>query len=150
MHSVIVSGLEDFLAGVSNREERGRIEAHLNECVACRSEVEAMREMSSLFSTLRSPEPFVPAPGFYARVVSRIEEQQPVSFWAGILQPAFGRRMALASLLALATLGTVLVTRETEEYASGPSPEMIMAVERDAPVSIERGDILYTLVSHRQ
>ena len=128
----------------------GGLTTHLSECAACRSEVEAMRELSSLFSTLRSPEPPLPAPGFYARVASRIEEQQPVSFWASILQPAFGKRMALASLLVLATLGTVLVSRETEEYANGPSPEMIMAVERDAPVSMDRGEMLYTLVSHHQ
>lgn len=150
MHSVIENGLEDFLAGIARREERTRIEAHLSECAACRSEVEEMRKMSSLFDSLRSPEPPEPAPGFYARVIGRIEQQQPVSFWASLLQPAFGRRMALASLLALATLGTVLVSREAEEYAIGPSPEMIMAVERDAPVAVDRGEMLYTLVSHPQ
>jgi predicted anti-sigma-YlaC factor YlaD len=142
-------GLEDFLAGAASREVRVRIEAHLGQCAHCREEVEAMREISQLFSALRSPEPPVPAPGFYARVTTLIEKQQSTSFWAGILEPAFGKRMALASLLALAMLGTLLVSSETE-YATGPSPEMIMAVEKDSPVAIDRDQMLYTLVSHNQ
>jgi predicted anti-sigma-YlaC factor YlaD len=149
MHSVIEDGLEDFLAGTGGRES-DRVKAHLKECSQCRVEVEAMKDMSALFTTLRSPEPPVPSPNFYARVVNRIEKEQPVSFWSGFFEPVFGRRLALASLLVLATLGTVLVSRETEEYATGPSPEMIMAVERDAPVSMDRDQMLYTLVSHTQ
>jgi predicted anti-sigma-YlaC factor YlaD len=147
MHSVIENGLEDFLAGVSGGEDRVRIEAHLKECAGCRAEVKAMREMSELFSTLRSSEAPEPASGFYARVVNRIESQRPVSFWSSLLQPAFGRRMALASLLALATLGTVLVSREAD-YSTGPSPEMILAAEREAPAAIDRDQMLFTLVSH--
>ena len=114
-----------------------------------------MREMSELFSTLRSPEPPVPAPGFYARVSNLIDKQQPQSFWAFFLEPVFGKRLALASLLLLATLGTVLMTRETEEYAFGPSPETILAVEHDAPMiesgpAMDRDQMLFTLASHKQ
>jgi predicted anti-sigma-YlaC factor YlaD len=149
MHSLIEDGLEDFLAGATGRE-RVRIEEHLKECAECRKEVNAMKEMSALFKTLRCDDPPIPDPGFYARVTNRIERDRPVSFWSGILEPVFGRRMALASLLVLATLGTVLISRETAEYATGPSPEMVMAVEKDAPVSIDRDQMLYTLVSHNQ
>ena len=114
-----------------------------------------MREMSDLFSTLRSPEPPLPAPGFYARVSNLIDQQQPESFWAFFLEPVFGKRLALASLLLLAMLGTVLMTRETEEYAVGPSPEMILAVEHDAPLmesgpAMDRDQMLFTLASHKQ
>ena len=154
MHQSIQDGLEDFLAGTAGREDRVRIEAHLRECTGCRQAVESMQEMSVLFSSLRSPDPPPPPPGFYARVTTRIEAQQPGSFWAAVLEPAFGRRLALASLLVLATLGTVLMSRETE-YAAGPSPEMILAVERDAPPMqsgplMDRDQMLFTLASHRQ
>jgi len=149
MHSLIEDGLEDFLAGTGCRE-RARIEEHLKGCAECRKEVDAIKEISALFKTLHSDDAPVPAPDFYARVTYRIERDRPVSFWSGILEPVFGKRMALASLLVLATLGTVLVSRETEEYATGPSPEMVMAVEKDAPVSIDRDQMLYTLVSHNQ
>jgi predicted anti-sigma-YlaC factor YlaD len=155
MHHVIQDGLEDFLAGTTDRESRVRIETHLGECAECRREVESMREMSDLFSTLRSPDPPAPAPGFYARVNSLIEQQQPISFWGAFWEPLFGKRLALASLLVLATLGTVLVSRESGEFAVGPSPEMILAVEKDAPPVessplLDRDQMLLTLVSHRQ
>lgn len=153
MHSIVESGLEDFLAGSARTEERIRIEAHLEECAGCRREVAAMKEMSEMFSCLRSADPPVPAPGFYARVTQRIEAQQPASFWAGFLEPVFGKRLALASLLVLAALGTVLISRESSEYAVGPSPEMILAADNDAPVDatpVYRDQMLYTLISHNQ
>ena len=113
-----------------------------------------MREMAVLFSSLRSPDPPVPAPGFYARVNVLIEQQRPAPFWSAALEPFFGKRLALASLLMLAMLGTVLVSRETE-YAVGPSPEMVLAAEQDAPPVetsplLGRDQMLYTLVSHHQ
>ena len=154
MHQTIQDGLEDFLAGGPDPADRIRIEAHLRECAECRQEVELMMEMSGLFSSLRSPDPPAPSPGFYARVTHLIEQQQPDSFWAAFLEPVFGRRLALASLLVLATLGTLLMSRETE-YAYGPSPEMILAAERDAPSMqsaplLDRDQMLFTLVSHKQ
>jgi len=150
MHQTIQDGLEYFLAGACDRVDRVRIEAHLQKCEECRREVELMKEMSEMFSSLRSPNPPLPSPGFYAQVTNLIEKQQPDSFWAAVLQPAFGKRLALASLLVLATLGTVLMSRETE-YAAGPSPEMILAVERAAPAPLmDRDQMLYTLAIHKQ
>jgi len=150
MHQTVQDGLENFLADACGREDRARIEAHLRECVECRQEVETMVEMSKLFDTLRSPDPPVPSPGFYAVVSARIEREQSESFWTAFLEPVFGRRLALASLLVLAMLGTVLMSRETE-YAVGPSPEMILAAEQDAPMPLmEPGQMLFTLASHNQ
>jgi len=154
MHREIQDGLEDFLAGTADPNGRGRVETHLRECTECRQEVESMREMTELFASLRSPDPPVPAPGFYARVNILIEQQRPVPFWRAVLDP-FGKRLALASLLVLATLGTVLVSRETGVYAPGPTPEMVLAAEQDAPPVessplLDRDQMLYTLVSHRQ
>jgi hypothetical protein len=46
--------------------------------------------------------------------------------------------------------------RETDEYAGGPSPETILAVERDAPMLqsapplMDRDQMLFTLASHKQ
>jgi len=151
MHRDIQDDLEDFLAGTADPNGQVRVETHLRECAECQQEVESMREQAELFSSLRSPDPPLPEPGFYARVNKLIEEQQPAPFWAAALEPFFGKRLALAALLMLATLGTVLVSRETEEYAVGPSPEMVLAVEQDAPgPAIDRDQMLYTLASHRQ
>jgi predicted anti-sigma-YlaC factor YlaD len=154
MHQIIQDGLEDFLAGDCNRADEARIESHLEECKDCRREVDAMKDLSEMFATLRSPDPPLPSPGFYARVTNLIETQQPESLWAAFFEPAFGRRLALACLLVMATLGTVLMTRETE-YAVGPTPEMILAVERAAPALeagplLDRDQMLFTLASHKQ
>jgi predicted anti-sigma-YlaC factor YlaD len=154
MHHAMEDGLEDFLAGCADREALVRIEAHLRECAECRREVKLMKEMSEMFASLRSPDPPVPAPGFYIRVSNLIEKQQSSSFWTAFMEPVFGKRLALASLLLLATLGTVLMSRETEEYV-GPSPETILAVEKDAPPMqsdpwLDRDQMLFTLASHSQ
>src|ERR1700676_5168446 len=111
MHREIQDGLEDFLAGTADPNGQIRTETHLRECAECRQEVESMREMAELFSSLRSPDLPLPDPAFYARVNKPIEEQQPAPFWAAALEPLFGKRLALAALLTLATLGTVLVSR---------------------------------------
>jgi predicted anti-sigma-YlaC factor YlaD len=150
MHQTIQDGLEDFLADACDRVERARIEAHLQQCAECRHEVDMMKEMAGLFETLRSSDAPVPSPGFSAGVTALIERQRSESFWIGFLEPVFGRRLALASLLVLAMLGTVLMSRETE-YATGPSPEMILAAEQDAPLPMmEPGQMLYTLATHKQ
>jgi anti-sigma factor RsiW len=157
MHQPIQDGLEDFLAGTADTVERLRIESHLRECAECRQEVASMRGMSDMFSSLRSADPPVPSPGFYARVTARIESEQPQSsLWEVFLEPMFGKRLAFASLLLMAMLGTVLMYRETEEYAASPSPEMILSAERDAavmdsaPPLIDRDQMLFTLASHKQ
>jgi len=154
MHQIIQDGLEDFLAGICNRADQARIESHLEQCDECRREVDTMKNLSAMFSTLRSPDPPLPSPGFYAGVTNLIEKQQPESRWAAFLEPVFGRRLALACLLVMATLGTVLMTTETE-YAAGPTPEMILAVERAAPALeagplLDRDQMLFTLASHKQ
>jgi len=149
MHHVIEDKLEDLLTGTGDRESLARMEAHMRDCAECRQEVEAMREMSGMFSALRSPDAPQPAPGFYARVTTLIEKQQPAPFWAVALEPLFGKRLALASLLALAALGTIVVSREMQEFAFGPTPEMILAAENDSAPLLDQDQMLYTLVSHR-
>jgi len=66
--------------------------------------------------------------GFSARVSRRLEQQRSRSlaslFW---LDPVFGKRVAFASVMTLAVLGSYLITRETEYSAGPPNPEVIMA-----------------------
>jgi len=125
MHQVILVRLEEYLSGSPSPRE---FTAHLESCAECRAEVREMLELSGVLRAVRDPEPFVPSPGFYARVTERIEAQRPRSFWSLFwLEPAFGKRIAFASLMTLAILGSYLISRETE-YSTGPSsPEVIMA-----------------------
>src|SRR5229473_3492675 len=130
MHQVILDRLEDHLSGSPCSRE---FTSHLESCEECRGEVQEMKELSGALLTLRAPEPFTPSPGFYSQVSRRVEVQRPRSLWSFVwLEPAFGRRLAFASLLTLAILGSYLITRETEYSAGPPRPEVIMAQQAPA------------------
>lgn len=133
MHAAVMESLEDYLSGSLAPAERQRIEAHLSECETCREEIAGMQDVSLLFDGLRVEESIEPAPGFYARVMGRVERQKPAPSLADLfaLNLAFGRRLAFACLLTLAVLGSYLVTRETS-YEGSPSPDAVMA-QQDAP-----------------
>jgi hypothetical protein len=142
MHQVILDRLEDYLAGSSDIPKE--FTAHLESCVDCRDEVTGMRELQGAFAVLRAGEPFTPAPGFYARVSSRIERQQAGSFWRLLWEPALGRRVAFASLMALLFLGSFLISRETDYTPRPGDPNIIAAAPADDPDAI-----LVSMVSSR-
>lgn len=130
MHQVILDRLEQYLTGTPGSRE---FTAHLESCPECRTEVSEMQELSSAFAALRAPEEITPRAGFYARVAERVEQQRPRSFaslfW---LDPVFGKRVAFASLMILAVLGSYLISRETD-YSAGPTnPEAVMAQQAPA------------------
>jgi anti-sigma factor RsiW len=130
MHQVILDRLEQYLAGTPGSRE---FTAHLESCPECRTEVSEMQELSSALAALRASEEIAPRAGFYARVAERVEQQRPRSFaslfW---LDPVFGKRVAFASLMILAVLGSYLISRETD-YSAGPTnPETVMAQQAPA------------------
>src|SRR5665213_1059945 len=115
MHDVVVNELEEHLAGNASSAFHG----HLASCHDCRAEVESIASVSELVAKLRfDPETASEAvpevsPFFYTRVTAGIIEHQNTGHW-GLLAPgaAFFRRVAFASLLVLAGLGSYLVMRE--------------------------------------
>lgn len=133
MHAVVMQSLEEFLSGTLDPAAQREIEAHLNSCSPCRSEIRSMQEVSQCFGALRTEEAADPAPGFYARVVEQIGAYKAVPTLANLfgLDLVFGRRLAFACLFLLAVLGSYLVSRETA-YPEGPSPEAIMA-QQESP-----------------
>lgn len=133
MHAVVMQSLEEYLAGALNPAAQREIEAHLQGCEMCRSEVRSMQEVSEWFGSLRPEEAVLPAPGFYARVMEQVGQQKAAPSMASLfgLDLAFGRRLVFASLLTLAVLGSYLVSRESS-YPTGPSPEAIMA-QQESP-----------------
>lgn len=117
MHRVIQEHLEEVLAESTNA---GSAAVHLAECDECRAEVSAMRRQASMLRALRAPqaETLAPRPGFYARVLERIEAQRPISIFELFFESAFGRRIALASM-ALAFLFSIYLV-SSERYAEQP------------------------------
>ncbi len=141
MHQPIREHLETYLAGIEGLESTREVEDHLNSCEQCRKTLSAMRRQAEAIQTLRPSAEMDPQPGFYARVLDRIESQRVPSVWELFLEPAFGRRLAYASLTLILILGTLMFTGEDQRAAGTgfyyTSPEAILAAE---PVSQYIGD----------
>jgi hypothetical protein len=98
---------------------------HLAECHECGEEVRAMREQAALLRQLRPStrdgEELSPRPGFYARVMERIEAEGAGSIWSLFFESVFGRRLAAAALALAVLLGVCLVSAER---FSGVDPQV--------------------------
>jgi len=155
MHDIVVDELERHLSGNASRA----FYDHLDVCGSCRSEIARMDELSALLRELRpagaegeldpSPQPSL---GFYNRVTWHIVENQRREAW-GLFSPgaAFFRRVAFASLLLLAGLGSFLVSREAS--FSGADAASIMAQHDPAvshPESADRDRMLVTLATYHE
>lgn len=164
MHDIVVDELETHLSGGGVYKKASRaFYAHLDACADCRAEVAGMDDLSSLLRELRwSPEnapeqdsaATLPQPslGFYNRVRYRIVEKQQKEAW-GLFSPgaAFFRRIAFASLLLLAGLGSFLVSRESS--FSGTDAASIMAQHDPVAAHSEASDrdrMLVTLATYRE
>jgi len=139
MHRSIKALLEEYLGGTVDAAGRREMERHLSACESCRREVEGMRGMARLLQVLRPGAEEAPAPGFYARVLERIESQRVASIWELLMEPVFARRIAYASLMLILLFSALLLTGGEQ---AGPayyyqSPEAILAAE---PVSPYLGD----------
>jgi hypothetical protein len=150
MHDVAINELEEHLAGKASPA----FHAHLAECRKCRAEIESIAQVSELLAELRfEPEAAgQPSPFFFTRVASGIIEHQNTDHW-GLLAPgaAFFRRVAFASLILLAGLGSYLVMRDGE--VSGTDAVTIMAqhdATADHDASSDRDLMLVTLGSYGQ
>jgi predicted anti-sigma-YlaC factor YlaD len=147
MHDVVVNELEEHLAGNASPAFHG----HLASCQACRAEVESIADVSSLLAELRADEDSPEAsPFFYTRVKAGIIEHQNTNHW-GLLAPgaAFFRRVAFASLVTLAVLGSYLALRQSD--VQGTDAATIMAqhdVTADHAASSDRNLMLVTLASY--
>ena len=113
MHRLTQDHLEEVLAG---RLPDGPVTAHLKECNECRDEVESMllhREVLRVWAVPADAD-VEPAPGFYARVLERIEATRPVSIWSLFAESFVGRHMLTASLaMAMVTVGFTVVSEES-------------------------------------
>ncbi len=89
--------------------------------------------LEELLTTLRAPEEVEPAPGFYARVLQRIEARED-SFWAFFVDSPFSKRMALASLTIAVALGSYVISAERHEGSAAQNMVAFSGTHYDAPV----------------
>ncbi len=138
MHEFIRDQLEDLLTADApvSREQNdfSGIAKHLESCTECSSEVALIKAQSTLFRSLRPPQEDVePTPGFYARVMQRIEECTKDSIWSVFVDSPFGKRLAYTSLAIAALLGSYVVTLEARDGHLGGTNIIAQQTAGEAP-----------------
>jgi len=158
MHRLIRDHLEVVLAAPrADRPEKSpeaaQVAAHFSDCEECRGEVEAMREQAETLRELSADAE--PLPGFYARVMERIESQGALSIWSVFFDSPFGRRIAVASMALALILGLYLVTSEgmadpTITIAGPVAGEDQPGLVLTASGPPDRDAVLVNLVTYRE
>jgi len=113
-----------------------------------------MKEQIELLHSLRAPEDLEPAPGFYARVMQRIEEGGVASIWSVFTEGPFGKWLAYGFLAVALLLGTWVIGVEREDGHLGQPPTIAQERENDMPVTGDRAHqrdvVLVNLASYAQ
>jgi predicted anti-sigma-YlaC factor YlaD len=150
MHQPIRERLEAHLAGKADSQ----FDTHLAACTSCRDEVMEIKRQNDMLRLLRVDEQLEPAPGFYARVMDRIEAQRRQSMWYAFLEPLFAKRLVYASLTLLVLLSGFLLSTPSEEVSvASASPEQILTEEEVHQIQLvdqekDRDAVLVHLASY--
>lgn len=132
--------LEDGLEGILERGKLPVADTELGRFLCthpeAKQEVADMLEISRLIQenfrvVPEQEEDLTPSPGFYARVMMRIEaEAAQQSFWSIFLDPSFTRRLAFASgLFALLMASILLLEPAMEPEAQFAQAPMMQSVD---------------------
>jgi hypothetical protein len=137
MHEPIRDNLEEYLRGSAGKIPQ-EFQAHLAGCEDCASELRLYQLQAEMLRSLRTENEAEPRAGFYARVMDRIETQGRASMWSALLEPSFGRRLAVACATVVVLLGTYFVATELSEpiVAVAPSIAAVPSVARAVPASL--------------
>jgi hypothetical protein len=141
MHQPIRENLEEYLTGSTGNLPR-EFRQHLETCEDCASELRMFQAQSEMFASLRVDSEAEPAAGFYARIMDRIEVEGRSSIWSVLLQPNFGRRLAMASAVLVVLLGTYFVTVESSEPGVTSAADVVFTGEPAAQVATGNQDSL--------
>jgi predicted anti-sigma-YlaC factor YlaD len=114
MHQPIRDNLEEYLRG-STRQIPQEFHTHLEMCEDCANELRQFQGQAEMLRLLQPDRDLDQRAGFYARVMDRVEREDRSTIWSALLQPNFGRRLAMASAVLVMLLGTYLVTSESSE-----------------------------------
>lgn len=134
MHGSVRDRLEHLLAAEPSAAGDQGLRQHLSSCAECSSELKTMRAHSAFLRLMRAPEQVEPEPGFYARVLQRIEERTKDSIWGILVYSPFGKRLACAALAVAVLLGSYVITQEARDGHLGG--ESIVAQQLSGPTPI--------------
>jgi anti-sigma factor RsiW len=155
MHGFVRDRVEDLLAAKPSAGACEVAKGHLNGCLECAAEFNEFRAQSELLRSLRPPEEIEPSPGFYARVLQRIEERAKKSIWWVFVYSPVGKRLAYVSLATAVVLGSYVIAQETRDGGFSASPRVVVsevASHYDVPVvgnpDQQRQAVLENFASH--
>lgn len=111
-------------------------------------------QAAQIRSALRVPAELAPAPGFYARVMERveIENKRQLSFWSIFTDP-FGQRLVYASAVLIVLMGFTLFTSDHSENPTLAEAPVQILVDQYPEVHLvgdqseDRGRVFMTLTS---
>jgi anti-sigma factor RsiW len=152
MHRSVEDHIEEFLEGRLEGPDREAFTAHVGVCRQCHDLVSQMQAHSELLQAFRAPAELEPSPGFYARVMRRVEAEGRPSFWSLLLDPVFGRNLVYASAALVILMGVFLLATEPVSHELASTPVQAMAAEPVQPVDGEniqtgRDSLLVTLAT---
>ena len=154
MHGFVRDRVEDLLAAKPSAGACEVEKGHLNECPECAAEFNELRAQSDMLRSLRPPEELEPSPGFYARVLQRIEERAKKSIWWVFVYSPVGKRLAYVSLATAIVLGSYVIAQETRDGGFNSTPRVVSeaATHYDVPVignaDQQRQAVLENFASH--
>jgi hypothetical protein len=143
MHLPVSDNLEEYLSRRGGCEMPREMAAHLRECRDCARELAQIERQATMLLSLRAGT-CEPSPGFYARVMDRIDRTDD-SIWAVLLMPALGRRIVIASAALVLLLGSYLLTSEAE----APAPAA-QEIAKEGMLPQQRDAVLVSLASYRE
>jgi predicted anti-sigma-YlaC factor YlaD len=154
MHQPIRDNLEEYLKGSARRVPQ-EFHEHLAACEDCAAEFSLFQGQSALLRSLRVDGDNEPRAGFYARVMDRIEQEDRSSIWSILLQPHFGRRLAMASAALVVLMGAYLVTSESgEPDIAGTDPVVFSGAPTTASIEglqqQQRDAVLVNLATYQE
>ena len=155
MHEIVREYLEEHLRSKGTSGRLHEFHAHLSACGHCSEMVKRMEETSQLFDVLRLRAEQEPGPGFYARVIAKIDAEKRPSVWNLLLDPVFGKRLVFTSLTVVVLLGAYMVSSENAEMANASRPEIILSNQSSASVVApanegDRDVILVDLATYKE
>jgi predicted anti-sigma-YlaC factor YlaD len=151
MHGLIRDRLEELLR---HQPQQLDVIEHLASCSDCALELEAMKQQAALLQTLHTSDEMEPAPGFYARVLQRIEDGRVYSIWSVFTDSPSAKWLAYASLAIALLLGTWVIGVEREDGHLSSTPVIAGETNRDLPVAgdkaHQRDVVLVNFASYSQ
>ena len=106
-------------------------------------------DLDLLLAELKAPEEVCPRPGFYARVMDRIDSQSGKSIWSAFLEPLFGRRLVVASGVLMLVLGAALFVPGSEFDDEVVAKGQATVVVNDGPDQ-DKDAVLVNLVTYQE